>query len=565
VKLSLSHDLTLPLRAVTEKLAWIGTTGSGKTYGASKLAELYWDAGAQFVVLDPVGVWYGLRLQADGKKPSSMQIPIFGGLHGDIPLEPTGGALVADLIVDRTISVILDVSQFESDALKARFSADFVDRLFFKKKSAPSALHLFVEECQEFVPQHPQKGEERMLHVFTRVQKLGRNFGIGSSYITQRPQEVHKKALNLAQTLFVFRTTGPHERKALTGWMEDKGLDQDIAGDLPKLQTGTCHVWSPEFLEISKVIRILPKHTFNASATPEVGAKTQERNLAPIDLEKVRTEMAATIEKAKADDPRELRKTIARLREENRKLQGSLTKVPAPKIETTVKEVPILKDAQVRHLEQAVARLEAVGQQVGSLVTEIRKDLQKVSSVTCTTASQPRATATQSFAHSQTRKSIPSSAGQPSGELGKGERQTLVAIAQYPEGVTREQLTVLTGYKRSTRNTYLQRLCQWGYAVSRGDRIVITDPGMAVLGPDFEPLPTGDALRSYWLARLPEGERRILELLASAYPYGVSREELSEQTGYARSSRNTYLQRMHAKALIACEEEAVRAKAELFG
>jgi DNA helicase HerA-like ATPase len=101
-------------------------------------------------------------------------------------------------------------------------------------------VHLFLEECQEFVPQNPQRGEERMLHAFIRMQKLGRNFGIGSSYISQRPQEVNKKALNMAQTLFVFRTTGTHERKAIEQWIADKALDQDIAGDLPKIQTGTA-------------------------------------------------------------------------------------------------------------------------------------------------------------------------------------------------------------------------------------------------------------------------------------------------------------------------------------
>lgn len=58
-RLKLADSLSLPLDAVTQKHAWLGVTGSGKTYGASKLAELFWHAGAQFVVLDPRGrvVW----------------------------------------------------------------------------------------------------------------------------------------------------------------------------------------------------------------------------------------------------------------------------------------------------------------------------------------------------------------------------------------------------------------------------------------------------------------------------------------------------------------------------
>ena len=45
--LHLAKDMTLPLDAVTGKLAWLGRTGSGKTYGAMKRAELMLEAGAQ--------------------------------------------------------------------------------------------------------------------------------------------------------------------------------------------------------------------------------------------------------------------------------------------------------------------------------------------------------------------------------------------------------------------------------------------------------------------------------------------------------------------------------------
>lgn len=40
VRLAIARDLALPLDAVTQKLAFLGRTGSGKTYAATKLAEL---------------------------------------------------------------------------------------------------------------------------------------------------------------------------------------------------------------------------------------------------------------------------------------------------------------------------------------------------------------------------------------------------------------------------------------------------------------------------------------------------------------------------------------------
>lgn len=370
--LKIASGLALPASTATQKLAWLGTTGSGKTYGASKLAEEFWEQGAQFVVLDPVGVWYGLRLAKDGKKPSDIDIPILGGLHGDIPLESTSGAMIADLIVDKTLSIILDVSQFESDAQKARFASDFASRFFFRKKAAPSAVHLFIEECQEFVPQNPQRGEERMLHDFIRMQKLGRNFGIGSSYITQRPQEVNKKALNMAQTLFVFRTTGTHERVAIEKWIEDKSLDESIAQDLPKLATGTCHVWSPEFLKISETVKILEKDTFNASATPEVGKKAVAARLADIDIPLLQKEMQATIEKAKHEDPKLLHKEIAQLRAELSKKLKEDPDYIGKMVEKHTREAVMKRDeewaGQMKLADKEIARLGAKFVQISGII-----------------------------------------------------------------------------------------------------------------------------------------------------------------------------------------------------
>lgn len=129
-----------------------------------------------------------------------------------------------------------------------------------------------------------------------------------------------------------------------------------------------------------------------------------------------------------------------------------------------------------------------------------------------------------------------------------GERRLLIAIAQHARGVTREQLSVLTGYKRSSRDTYLQRLRARG-AVEETDRIRATSSGRAELGPDYKPLPTGLELRAYWLSHLPEGERRILVtvLRLGRCP---TRDEITAATGYRRSSRDTYIQRLRARQLL---------------
>jgi CRP-like cAMP-binding protein len=133
--------------------------------------------------------------------------------------------------------------------------------------------------------------------------------------------------------------------------------------------------------------------------------------------------------------------------------------------------------------------------------------------------------------------------------LGKGERAVLTAIAQHRDGVSREQLTVLTGYTRSSRNTYIQRLKAAGL-VDGDETLTATPAGIAELGPDFAPLPTGYALQKYWLERLSGGERTLLQVLCEHHPKPVTRDDLSKLTDYTRSSRNTYLQRLGARKLV---------------
>jgi hypothetical protein len=569
--LKISDGLSLPVDAVTQAVGWLGRRGSGKTYGATKLAELLQSANAQFVAIDPVGVWWGLRLAANGKD-AGLDIPIFGGLHGDIPLEATAGTMLADVIVDRGISAVLDVSQFEADVDRTRFATDFAARFFHRKKSVQSAVHVFVEEAQEFIPQNIQRGEEKMLHAWQRMIRLGRNFGIGVSLISQRPQDVNKKALNQTECLFCFQLTGPQERKAVEDWVSDKGLKDDLGRILPELRQGHAHVWSPVWLEINREVFIDEKWTFPAGSTPKVGARPVEtRPLAPIEMEKLRTDMAATIERAKADDPKALRAELAKVKAELQRLNNA-----KPVTETKVVKEPIITDAQMKEFTSAVKLMESAGKERIAAAEELassgRELIQKAGEFAqamarATNAPRPAPVAIRPTvarpAQRIDRKDV--AAGDASERLPIGERKILTACAQYPEGVTREQLTVLTGYKRSSRDAYIQRLREKGFVDLGGAELVATVAGVAALG-DFEPLPVGDSLREFWLAKLPIGERAILEQLVASYPQGVDRKALSESTGYQRSSRDAYLQRMNAKRLIQIVGRGeVKAADELFG
>jgi uncharacterized protein len=186
-----SSDLELPNNAVTQKFAFIARSSAGKSYGASKLAEGLLTIGAQVIVLDPVDTWYGLRLNASGKG-RGFSIPVFGGQHGDVPLHVHQGDGLANLLVENNYSAVIDLSRFRKNERRS-FVTNFAESLFYYRQEKRAARMLIVEEAQVFAPQRVGPGEERMLGAMEDLCRLGRNFGIGTTLISQRPQSINMR------------------------------------------------------------------------------------------------------------------------------------------------------------------------------------------------------------------------------------------------------------------------------------------------------------------------------------------------------------------------------------
>jgi hypothetical protein len=365
VTLRIAKDLELPVDGVTQTLACIGRKGAGKTYLAGVLAEQMLDARAQVVVLDAVGTWWGLRVGADGKSKGK-DIFVLGGEHGDVAITAEHGARIARFVVEKRVSAVVDVSSFRQGERK-RFAADFGEELFQLQKKSRIALHLFVEEAQLFAPQRPGPDEARMLGAFELIVRLGRNYGIGCTLITQRPQSVNKEVLSQVECLCVLQLTGPHERKALEEWVQEAGADRKLVGQLPGLARGEGYVWSPAWLKRYERVHFAKKVTFDASATPEVGKAAKVAELAAVDVDALRSDLAEVVAEAEKDDPKALRRKVA-------ELQRELAKKPAPAKEKRV-EVPVLKDSQIERLDVDVERMAEVADKLTARLMDVRDAL----------------------------------------------------------------------------------------------------------------------------------------------------------------------------------------------
>jgi DNA helicase HerA-like ATPase len=109
--LRLANDLILPPEAVTQTFAILAIRGSGKTYTAAVMVEEMVKAGLPVAVVDPIGVWWGLRADTAGTGPG-LPVVVFGGDHGDLVLEANAGEAVADAIVDLRPPAVIDLSLF---------------------------------------------------------------------------------------------------------------------------------------------------------------------------------------------------------------------------------------------------------------------------------------------------------------------------------------------------------------------------------------------------------------------------------------------------------------------
>jgi DNA helicase HerA-like ATPase len=116
-------EYPIPHHAFDDRLAIVGTAGSGKTYLASTAIETILRKSHRVIVVDPLGVWYGLRLNPDGVTPSGLNPIIIGGKHGDIAIHEQAGAIIGEAVAGMAESCILDLSQLGTKAAERRFKS----------------------------------------------------------------------------------------------------------------------------------------------------------------------------------------------------------------------------------------------------------------------------------------------------------------------------------------------------------------------------------------------------------------------------------------------------------
>lgn len=574
--IELADDFSLPQTAVTESIADYGRKGSGKTNTGGVLFEGMFAIGAQCVVLDPVGNWYGLRLSASGKR-TGLDIKIFGGDHGDIPITPTSGKLLAETIVERKVSCVIDLMAFRPMQRK-QFSATFAQELFELKKRDRTPLHLFVEEARLFAPQMPKsKLDVEMCDAFEQIVRLGRNYGLGVTLIDQRPQSVNKEVSSQTGILIVHQIIEKLGRKEIEDWVRSKSVaGAEALEHLADLKTGEAFVWSPGLPKPFVRIKVRKKHTYDASRTPELG-ETEDvapRPLSTKDLEGLKSAMAEVVKQAEENDVGKLR---ARVRELEAQLARpvaaakAVEKVVEKRVEVMVMDPTVIQESMAleRLLQKELSPINTHVTAAVQLLARFTSALEKRSKkAPAKPAIAPKVLTTPPPAPAPVHR--PAATGEKGS---KAEENILRSIAWLNsigiEKPRNEAVAFLAGYTptggyyNNTRGA--MRSKGWIEYTSSG-QLYLTDVGRHHAPPISRPLTVEDLHRAV-LEQLSKAERSIMQPLLDQWPNAMSNEDLAAAAGYDPTGGyyNNTRGRLRSIGLIDYPEKgSVRAEDFLF-
>lgn len=592
-RIAFAEGIHLPHDIGSQRVAVCGVSGSGKTYGAGKIVEAAVAHGHQVVILDVVGNWRGLRLAADGVSPG-IAMPVLGGPAGDAPLSPRSGEMVARLVATRSTSLIVDLSDFVLEE-QAEFVRAFAATLLLLKTRNPGPVMVVWEECHETIPQVSEgKLQARAVGAAVRLIKRGRNYGVGTLLITQRPAAVAKEALSQCDTLVAFALTESNDRAAIKRQAtairgHDNTPTMADLGRLPELETGTAILWSPRWLRVFREVRVLPKWTFDFSRTPDAIASARGA-LAPIDLEGLRAaldesgavvdqddvealrteierlraqvahggEMGDVAASARAETDRmrdERDAALARARDAERLLVAATTMTDDVREAIdrfTVARLATAAPAMEPEMQRLATALPTTGR--ASIAVQAREDARRGGKIGAAIVDH-RAGVPRHHGDAETITSVEA--------LGKCARAVLAAIAtRHPRAVSRRQAATLSGYSHASSN----------FANALGElRAARFLDGMALA-----PGRLKEALRhryqdqpsicDLWYAKLRPREADVLREVVGAGERGLARDELARNVALSAQSSNyaNILGTLNGNGLLRKEGGRIKAAEELL-
>ncbi len=364
-----TKSLIFPEAILDQHAVVLGKTGAGKSSALRHMVEHLLAEKKRVCVIDPKGDWSGLKVSADGKSPG-FPVILFGDFKEtaghpipvDVPLNEYSGKHIAELVTSGNRPAVVGLRGWTVVAMH-KFWVDFASTFF---NSNEGEFYLVVDEVHNFAPKGSLKGREgnvtNSLHWTNRLLSEARGLGCVMLIASQRPQKVHNDTLTACETLIAMRVVHAADRGAIEDWIKgcgDSDVGKEVLGSLAGMDRGEAYVWSPEAKFGPTRLRFPMFVTFDSFAPPQLQAKVSQKTWDTVDLTEVREKLAAVIEKAKREDPRELQKLNQEAQRRIKDLERQLAAKPGA-VASTPKIIYALKDGQIAAVEKLLAQISAV-------------------------------------------------------------------------------------------------------------------------------------------------------------------------------------------------------------
>jgi len=556
-----AHDVTIDLDIlIRTRMLVTASSGGGKSETLRRILEEAVDH-IQCIVIDPEGEFSTLR----EKKPF-----VLVGEGGETPADIRSAALVATKLLELNASAVCDLYEMKPVTNRHLWVQRFLEAMVNAPKSLWHPVLVVLDEAHVYAPEKGF-GESLALQSVMDLASLGRKRGFCLIPATQRLSKLSKNVVEPMQNYLVGRTTFDDQDRACKTFKIPPGKEtREFSLQLEQLNDGQFFFRGRAFNgDMLKVQVIRPQ-----TRPPETGTAMAGRvTPVPAAVKALLPQLADLPQEAekKARTEADLRRDLADAQAKIRQLEKQPAKPDERKVMELMEQITKIQD-HVKELETQNRGYQKQMAKARELLVELGKTLEMtLPPIIKLSPQQEAALAKSDFGYRGKIMFAPGPTLSSNGtSLPAGERAVLIVLAQHQgeseDGLAREQIGVFSGYtKVSTRNAYLQRLLQKKFVYqSAPGRFVITDEGDAALG-DYERLPEGGELRDWWLQRLPEGERRVLEALFGNGKHGRTREQISELTGYDKvSTRNAYIQRLAQKMLIIVTPNLILPSEHLF-
>lgn len=542
-----AYPLAWPDELIDDRLAFVGTSGSGKTYAAKGLAERLIRLGTRLCIVDPLGVWWGLRSGVDGDASGGLPVTIFGGLHADVPITEHDGGALGRIVAGADIRCIVDVSELASDAARRRFALHFAEALYNANREL---LHLILDEADFFAPQN-SKGDDgpgpALLGRISQIVRRGRVRGFIPWLITQRPAVLNKNVLSQVVALVAMKLTGSQDRDAIGAWIEgqaDRDEGKRILAELPRLKIGTGYIWAPA-QDILRQVVFPPNATFDSSAPPKRGESIGTTTLAPVDVAAIGASLAQQREPAK--------------------IESAPNGIDVESIrESAYRRGRADAEAEMIDLRDQMRRMQgAITGALGFLVPFVERPADGGVPVIDVIRAPEPLTIEAAPKRGGADRDIPTLPVQP--RRGAEMRIMKVLAERHPARLTVAQWATLAAMKRTggTWGTYVSRLRTAGFLDERDGLVSATPSGLAAADVRAQRPRSPAEVRAMW-KKAVGGAGKFIDILLAARG-GLSREQIAANAGMAITGGTfgSYLSRLRSNGLIIETGSVIRLVEEL--